>query len=243
MVIVFYALKRSMYSGLVMSADLIEVTNTPAVLKEFLEYVDSDRFACIGAKTAAAMNTLIHRDCSRESKFTLSDAFEVLRKFCINREQISMTNSTFVITFSDKRFADETSFESFLWDTLSEMHILDRNAGYSWSDECSSDPSSPEFGFSLVNEPFFVVGLHPFASRESRRSPLPALVFNAHRQFRYLKKLGTFEKMQAEIHRREISIQGDLNPNLSNFGDDSEARQYAGNATDSGWKCPFSKKN
>jgi FPC/CPF motif-containing protein YcgG len=52
-----------------------------------------------------------------------------------------------------------------------------------------------------------------------------------------------FEKMQTEIRRREINIQGVLNPNLSNFGEDSEARQYAGNATASGWLCPFNKKN
>ncbi|MZG44054.1 hypothetical protein E4659_04395 [Dickeya dianthicola] len=231
------------YSGLVMSMDLMGVTNSPVVLKEFLEYVDSERFACIGAKTAAMMETLIHRDCSGESKLTLMDAYGALRQFCYQREDISMTNSTFVLTFSDKEFTDETSFESFVWSTLAEMHAYDREAGFSWSHECSSDPTSPEFGFSLVNEPFFIVGLHPLSSRESRRSPFPALVFNAHRQFRHLKKLGMFEKMQAEIRRREINIQGSLNPNLSNFGDDSEARQYAGNATASGWICPFSKKN
>ncbi|EBS1326653.1 hypothetical protein D6T51_21480 [Salmonella enterica subsp. enterica serovar Muenchen] len=226
-----------------MSADSMEVTNSPVVLKEFLEYIDSDCFACIGAKTAAAMETLIHRDCSDASKLTLGDAYGYLRQFCSLRENISMTNSTFVLTFSDQQFADEAVFESFVWSILAEMHTYDKDAGFTWSDECSSDPASPEFGFSLVNEPFFVVGLHPQSSRQSRRSPVPALVFNAHRQFRYLKRFGMFEKMQMEIRRREINIQGDLNPNLSNFGDDSEARQYAGNATNSGWSCPFSRKN
>lgn len=207
-----------------MPADSMEVTNSPAVLKEFLEYVNSEHFACIGAKTAAMMKTLIHRDCSGESKLTHGDAYGFLRQFCSLREHISMTNSTFVLTFSDKKFADEISFETFVWSTLAEMHVYDREAGFSWRDECSSDPNSPEFGFSLVNEPFFVVGLHPLSSRVSRRSPFPALVFNAHRQFRHLKNLGMFEKMQIEIRRREISIQGGLNPNLSNFGDDSEAK-------------------
>lgn len=225
-----------------MAVDPIEKTNSPKVMTELLKYVDSESFACIGAKTAAVMETLIHRDCSGASKLTLSDAYGGLRQFCSQREEMSMTNSTFVVTFSDKKFADESSFEAFVWGTLAEMRAYDIDAGYSWSDECSSDPASPEFGFSLVNEPFFVVGLHPLSSRESRRAPFPALVFNAHRQFRHLKKLGMFEKMQNEIRRREVIIQGDLNPNLSNFGDDSEARQYAGNATTSGWTCPFSKK-
>ncbi len=126
--------------------------------------------------------------------------------------------------------------------TLTRLHELDVQAGYVWSDECSPDPHSPAFGFSLFGEPFFIVGLHPRSSRISRQAPFPALVFNAHRQFRYLKADGTFQKMQKEIRRREIKIQGTLNPNLSDFGEQSEARQYAGNATQQVWLCPFSKK-
>ncbi|OWY74352.1 guanitoxin biosynthesis heme-dependent pre-guanitoxin N-hydroxylase GntA [Pantoea sp. AMG 501] len=225
-----------------MSVDSMEVTNREDILGELTEYIESKRFACIGAKTAVAMQTLIHRDCSVDSKLTLADAYGFLRKFCSVRETLSMTNSTFVLTFSDRTFTDEVAFEAFVWDTLSEMHLLDVDAGFIWSEECSSDTGSPEFGFSLVNEPFFVVGLHPFASRISRRFRYPALVFNAHRQFRHLKKLKMFEKMQAEIRRREISIQGELNPNLSNFGDESEARQYAGNETNTNWTCPFRNK-
>ncbi|MBL0881094.1 guanitoxin biosynthesis heme-dependent pre-guanitoxin N-hydroxylase GntA [Serratia ureilytica] len=226
-----------------MSLERMEKTNNPEVFDRFLTFVESDTFACIGAKTAIVMQTLIHRDCSFESKITLNDAYGFLKQFCSQRELLSRTNSTFVLTFSDTLITDEDAFESFLWETLQALHKIDADSGNSWSGECSSDPLSPQFGFSLMNEPFFVVGLHPHSSRKSRQSPFPVLVFNAHRQFRHLKEIGLFEKMQKEIRRRETSIQGSLNPNLSNFGDESEARQYAGNETSAGWICPFSKKN
>lgn len=89
---------------------------------------------------------------------------------------------------------------------------------------------------------FLYRGLTPLLLQNQPASPFPALVFNAHRQFRHLKVDGAFQKMQKEIRRREMKIQGTRNPNLSDFGEQSEARQYAGNATQQVWSCPFSKK-
>ena len=39
--------------------------------------------------------------------------------------------------------------------------------------------------------------------------------------------------------RRDLKLQGSLNPNLSNFGEKSDARQYSGRAVNKDWKCPF----
>ncbi|AJC65877.1 MULTISPECIES: guanitoxin biosynthesis heme-dependent pre-guanitoxin N-hydroxylase GntA [Dickeya] len=225
-----------------MQKDEVELTNNPEILNKFLNYIESDTFSCIGAKTAAAMGSLIHRDCCKNNNVSLEDVYGYLRQFISLREQLSKTNSTFVLTFSDKYCSDEAEFEIFLWDTLTKLSKIDMECGFLWSEECSSDPQSPQFSFSLGGEPFFIVGLHPKATRISRRSPYPSIVFNSHRQFHYLKELGTFEKMQKEIRRREMVIQGDLNPNLSNFGEESEARQYAGNITTKEWVCPFKKK-
>jgi hypothetical protein len=36
-----------------------------------------------------------------------------------------------------------------------------------------------------------------------------------------------------------LILQGSLNPELREFGTRSEARQYAGRATEEEWKCPF----
>ncbi|BEN18526.1 hypothetical protein DMW62_16700 [Serratia marcescens] len=225
-----------------MSRDDVSVTNSPKIFEKFMAFVESDSFSCIGAKTASYLKTLLHRDCCFDNKVTLEDAYGFLQQFAGIRETLSKTNATFVLTFSDRDIQSEAEFEDFVWTTLTRLHELDIQAGYEWSKESSADPYSPDFGFSLIGEPFFIVGLHPYSSRISRQAPFPALVFNAHRQFRHLKVDGAFQKMQKEIRRREMKIQGTLNPNLSDFGEQSEARQYAGNATQQVWSCPFSKK-
>jgi hypothetical protein len=45
--------------------------------------------------------------------------------------------------------------------------------------------------------------------------------------------------MQQTIRRRDIALQGSTNPMLSDFGEQSEARQYSGRAVDAGWSPPF----
>jgi hypothetical protein len=45
--------------------------------------------------------------------------------------------------------------------------------------------------------------------------------------------------MKEIVRERDFKLQGSLNPNLSNFGEQSEARQYSGRAVETDWKCPF----
>ncbi len=45
--------------------------------------------------------------------------------------------------------------------------------------------------------------------------------------------------MQEVIRDRERNLQGDLNPNLADFGTRSEARQYSGRPMEEQWRCPF----
>ena len=103
----------------------------------------------------------------------------------------------------------------------------------------ADDPEAANFGFSFAGRGFFVIGLHPASSRRARRFPWPTLVFNAHFQFDRLKADGRYPKMQAAVRAREMAGQGSLNPNLSDFGTRSEARQYAGRAVSDDWRCPF----
>ena len=105
-------------------------------------------------------------------------------------------------------------------------------------------PDDPMFSFSFGGHALF---RRRAASRTARafREPFswPALVFNPHAQFERLRGEGRFERIQHAIREREIALQGSLNPNLADFGERSEARQYSGRAVEENWRCPFHRTN
>ena len=45
--------------------------------------------------------------------------------------------------------------------------------------------------------------------------------------------------MQHAIREREMALQGKINPMLSEFGEESEARQYSGREVSGEWTAPF----
>jgi FPC/CPF motif-containing protein YcgG len=64
------------------------------------------------------------------------------------------------------------------------------------------------------------------------------LAFNAHRQFQELRARGQFERMQEVVRERDAALEGEINPNLSDWGTHTEARQYSGREVEDGWVCP-----
>lgn len=104
----------------------------------------------------------------------------------------------------------------------------------------SVDPDDPHFSLSFGGEAFFVVGLHPHASRPARRFERPALIFNLHDQFEQLRAAGIYDRMRETIVARDVALAGEPNPMLAPHGTISEARQYSGRAVDDDWICPFS---
>jgi FPC/CPF motif-containing protein YcgG len=151
----------------------------------------------------------------------------------------SIMAHSYVAIFGGPHDLDELRFEYSMWSQLSQLHRLDVLAGNPPASDVSSDTNSAHFSLSLAGHPFFLIGLHPHASRIARRSSHPVLVFNSHRQFEKLREDGRFEKMQAITRSRDVELQGSLNPNLANYGEASEARQYSGREVKDGWRCPF----
>jgi FPC/CPF motif-containing protein YcgG len=100
-------------------------------------------------------------------------------------------------------------------------------------------PDDPHFSLSFGGEAFFIVGLHPNASRKARRFEAPALVFNLHDQFEQLRADGRYHKLRDRIVERDLRFSGSVNPMLATHGEASEARQYSGRAVDDAWVCPF----
>jgi FPC/CPF motif-containing protein YcgG len=89
-------------------------------------------------------------------------------------------------------------------------------------------------------EGFFVVGLHPRASRLARRFETPAMVFNLHGQFETLRADGRYERLRDAILERDLAASGSINPMLAQHGTSSSARQYSGRVVGGDWRCPFS---
>jgi len=154
------------------------------------------------------------------------------------REDSSGLRSLAVV-FAGPLELDEERFEAAMWRRLQSLADKDEWRGQPYDRSVSSDPDDPHFSLSFGGAAFFVIGLHPGASRPARRMKRPTLVFNLHEQFERLREEGGYERMREKIIRRDVSLAGSANPMLARFGESSEARQYSGRAVGENWRCPF----
>lgn len=194
-------------------------------------------FACVGAKAALQQGTYrlgVFADLGTEA--AAARLARGLELFAGERDAWKTTYSTYIAAFMGPTPMAEADFEAALWRQLQLLHELDRSP---WDTAVSDDPSDPAFSFSFAGEAFFIVGMHPASSRWTRRFAWPLLVFNPHEQFDTLREDGAMTRMQEAIRERDRDLQGTTNPNLSDFGEMPEARQYSGRAAGPGWKCPF----
>jgi FPC/CPF motif-containing protein YcgG len=207
----------------------------------FRAFVQAPEFSCLGARAALARGTYrFGAYGTLASDAATAGLARDLYAFATERHGFESTFTTFVAVFRDVAGDDdpEVSFESALWKQLQALHALDRPL-HRPDPHVSSDPDDPHFSYSFAGSAFFVVGLHPGASRSARRFAWPTLVFNAHEQFEQLRDDGRFDGLQEKIRVREIELDGSLNSNVADFGTHSEARQYAGRPVDGTWRCPF----
>lgn len=214
-------------------------TSAVAVHNKFRAHVLNRDFPCVGAK--AAINGNCYRfGFYREMNQPMTTATLAHDLWQYVQEQPAMKTdyATFVAAFAAPAVSGEAAWEKLLWSQLQSLHELDSRF-YNWSSGVSSDPDSAEFSFSFAETAFFVVGLNPGSSRLARRFAYPTLIFNVHDQFENLRRKDKFERMKEIIRDRDFQLQGSPNPNLSNFGEQSEARQYSGRAVETNWKCPF----
>jgi uncharacterized protein len=145
---------------------------------------------------------------------------------------------SFVAGFAPRGPVTEIEFENLMWRQLELLHERDREY-FSWDPRVSADPTSRNFCFSFGGHGFFVVGMHPGASRKARRFPFPALVFNLFEQFEELERTGQFEPMKQTIRKRDLEFQGSVNPMVTGSWENAEAAQYSGRNVEPGWTCPF----
>ncbi len=210
-------------------------------LESLLHAHVSDRaFPCVGAKAALARGTLNVLACNRiDSAWDDLRIHDGLMRFAAAyREEPGLFRS-FAVVFEGPDDLDEPAFEAALWARLQSLSDKDAWRGQSYDPRVSPDPDDPHFSLSFGGEGFFVVGLHPHASRPARRFARPTLVFNLHDQFTQLRADGRYETMREAIMTRDETLAGSRNPMLARHGEVSEASQYSGRVVDDAWRCPF----
>lgn len=211
--------------------------------EELRERIADPAFPCVGAKSALARGTLKTIVCH-----SLASGWDDVR---IHRELLEWAQAykrdpeglrSLAVVFVQPRDLGEAAFEEMMWERIQSFADKDHWLGQSYDHRVSADPDDPHFSLSFGGEAFFVVGLHPRASRPARRFAFPTLVFNLHAQFEHLREEGRYERMRERIIERDVELAGSTNPMLARHGEASEARQYSGRVVSEDWECPFRDK-
>lgn len=200
------------------------------------EMVNHPQYPCLGARSVFRRDRATVRVYDNLADPALAPVLlEDLRQFASATDPEAELAS-FVAMFRSPKIHHELHFEQLLWSQLTQLHEAD---GECWNEEVSADPTDEHFAFSAAGTAYFIVGLHPRASRDARRTPMPTLVFNLHEQFELLRESGRFPRLRDTIRRRDEQLQGTTNPMVGDYGASSEARQYSGRRVGQAWHAPF----
>lgn len=206
-----------------MVSDLHHLLEKEWAMKDLLsQFILDKSFPCVMAKSVLNQGNLsLHEYKSTPDMVEkIYDFIDVYRK---NKKKIS----SFIVTFPEDEFQKFEDFENKFWDVICEMRKTDQEK-YSHDRRVASDPQDERYSFSMKEEAFFILMLHPKSPRLARRFKFPTIVFNPHQQFEELRNKGLFKKVRNLIREKDKLLQGFINPMLKDFGEKSEAFQYTG---------------
>ncbi len=219
------------------SKPTISFSNQRQIKQEFENFIVEDNHPCLMAQTVFSMDHVdFHTYEDFGSKHTARRILKDLKKYIANYDFESNEFFTFIAAFKGRKDFSEEQFEQILWKQLQFLHEVDEE---DWDPAVSKDPNNKDFSFSLGGKAFYMVGLHPNSSRKARQTPYPAIAFNLHWQFERLREMGSYTTVRDKIRERDIELQGNINPMLEDFGENSETKQYSGRKVGEEWKCPF----
>jgi FPC/CPF motif-containing protein YcgG len=210
-----------------------------AMHAEFRSKVLGEHFPCIGAH--AALNDELYRFGFYAELGSLASTAGLGRDMERYVRDLPTLGpfATFIAVFDGPQPDSEEHFETLLWQQLQLLHDHDRHP---WDKHYSSDPRHPSFTYSFAGLGSFVVGFHPRSSRRSRQFVKPTLVFNPEYQVDRLHTEGRFLHWRTVIRRRDVALQGSVNPSLpADAGETlSGAPAYSGRVNDRAtWVCPL----
>jgi uncharacterized protein len=209
------------------------------IVNEYSEFLNKKEFPCVAAKAAVSRNHIqcfvaSHMGCPSHDKTIL----QFLYNFVDSYRASEQSYHSAAVIFKEPSAINETLFDTFLWQRLNSLSFMDKKT-YNHDPRVDSDPSSSRYSFSLKEEAFFILGLHPGSSRLSRRFKYPAMIFNPHTEFEKLRNSNRYAKMKEVVRKRDIKYSGSVNPMLADFGEASEVYQYSGMHYTGDWTCPL----
>ena len=215
-----------------------------ALAGRFRDWISDLAFPCVGAKAAlnrGGMRFVVARDFNSawDDLRILPSLLDISRDYRADPAPFQ----SLVVLFETGAPADEIAFERQLWTRLESLAAKDDWLGQRPDPRVAHDPDDPHFAMSFGGEAFFVVGLHPRASRPARRFEVPAMVFNLHDQFEQLRAEGRYGPLSIAIRERDRALAGSDNPMLAEHGTISPARQSSGRAVGADWRCPYSGRS
>lgn len=212
---------------------------TEGIIQEFQQSINAETYPCVAARAAISREhipclVVDHMGCPKDDQMILQFLYQFVDDF---RKAITLLHSAAIIFKGPEKTTEET-FDALLWQRLQALSALDA-ANFQYDRRVNSDPSHANFSFSLGEEAFFIIGLHPASTRRARQFRYPAMVFNPHAQFEELRQANRYEKMKNIVRQRDILYSGSVNPMLADFGEASEVYQYSGRKYDDQWTCPL----
>jgi len=209
------------------------------IINEYLKYIEQKDFPCIAAKAALNKQQLKcmvadHIGCPKDDVQILKFLSEFVDDYRVSK---TFYHSAAIIFKQPENLAEQ-AFDDLFWKKLQSLSNLDAQC-HKYDSRVDKNPASPSFSFSINEEAFYIIGLHPLNSRHSRRFKYATLVFNPHEQFENLKTTGKYDTMKKAVRKRDIALSGSVNPMLKDFGVASEVFQYSGQKYDENWKCPL----
>lgn len=209
------------------------------IILEYKEFLADKGFPCIAAKAALKKNQIrcmvaMHMACPANDHEILNFLYTFVDLYRDSKESFHSA----AVIFKEPAQLDENTFDTLLWQRLNALSILDHKK-YNHDPRVDSNPSSSHYSFSLKEEAFFIIGLHPGSHRRSRQFRYPALIFNPHAEFEKLRNTNRYSKMKGAVRKRDVLYSGSVNPMLADFGDASEVYQYSGIEYPRNWTCPL----
>lgn len=218
--------------------------NNDAYVQEYRAFLNCKEYPCVAARAALQKQHVRvfvadHMACPKDDRAILDFLYQFVDEYRSSAD--FFYSVAIVFKGHDTPLAEET-FETLLFQRIQALADMD-SANYPYDKRVSSDPSSRDFSFSIKEEAFYIIGLHPGSNRAARRFAYPALVFNPHQQFHELRQTNRYEKMKKIVRQRDTAFSGSVNPMLQDFGSSPEVFQYSGRKLDPSWQCPLTIKS